>query len=119
MGKQGQHKDLLEVANLEKGDFDHSDLSHLERKRLRSSHQPPDFSLPDRHNNTVRQDHNLLSFIMLQLLYQVFYDMPERRYSLCIFYCSSEHDNSTTGVTRRRKVRGLNETARLPNGGTG
>jgi hypothetical protein len=33
MGKQGPYTNLLEVANLEKGDFDHSDLSHLERKK--------------------------------------------------------------------------------------
>lgn len=83
MGKQDPHNNLLEVANLEKGDFDHSDLSHPECERLRSSHQLPDFSLPGRHNNTTRQDHNLLSFILLQLSHQVFYDMPERRYSLC------------------------------------
>jgi hypothetical protein len=84
MGKQGQHTNLLEVANLEKGDFDHSDLSHLERKRLRSSHPLPELSLPIHPNSALRQDHNLVSSNLLQLLHQVVYDISERRYSLCV-----------------------------------
>ena len=84
MGKQGAHRNMLEVASLEKGDFDHSDLSHLERKRLRSSHQPPEMSLPIHRNNALWQDHNLIASNMLQLLYKVLYDIRERRYSLCV-----------------------------------
>ena len=83
MGKRGPHRKMLEFANFEKGDFDHSDLSHLEHRRHRSSPQPPDFSSPIHNNNASLLDYNLIFYNVLQHLHQVFYDMPEPRYSLC------------------------------------
>ena len=75
MGKQGPHRKMLECANLEKGDFDHSDLSHLEHGRLRSSPQPPNFSSPIHYNNASSLEYNVICYNALQRSRQALHDM--------------------------------------------